>query len=356
MTIFLKYLLFCVFIIIIVYIIILFSFKNVFKSKDSNNNPKHNLEFSLFDKTREELTSIIKIKDYVQADINNSSLKQNNNKIIDSNGQNTSMLEPVISPVTPLIPKKDLKNYKIQGKSYMLYDINNRNAILTENPNISVKIASLSKILTSLVILENIDINTAVGIPEKINNFEEEARVFEVGDKIKVEDLIKAMLVSSSNESALILSQYYESKLKKDFIDQLNKKAKEIGMNQTSFSNPVGYDTSPNVSNAFDLTKLMEYAKNYPIFQESAKQKQVLIRGKEKNYLLRSTNEQFIDKLNNTNDFKLLLVKTGTTLAAKENLAIYLNYKGRDIVLVILNSSERINDFNKLIDYIQNFY
>lgn len=271
--------------------------------------------------------------------------------------ESQQIIEPVLSPVKPIFKPKNLKEPDILAKSYIVYDVKNASPILIKNPNNTLKIASLTKILTAITAIENFDIEKEViSVPEKLNGLEEEYRIFSTNDKINAKDLIYAMLIASSNEAALLLKNHFEKKYNIDFISLINKTAKKIGLYNTYISNPVGYDSPPNTSNIFDLLTLALYAKNFDIFKDSAQKKSVKIKGTLQNYYLRSTNEYFISHIENNKDFKILLVKTGTSQEAKENLIMYLKYKEKEIILIILNSKERINDYNKLIDFIINYY
>lgn len=277
--------------------------------------------------------------------------------------QNAFVLEPIISPVEPLIQKDNLPQPELSAKSYVIYDVYNKIPLAIKNPNIPLRIASLTKLLVAMVINDFFNLNDIIEVPKELPKLEENVRVFKVDEKIPIYNLIEAMIVSSSNEAALILENYFEDKTKLNFIDQLNKKASDMGMTKSIFSNAVGYDTSENISTIFDLITLAKTAKNYPFFNELANKKQALVKGSSKNYLLKSTNDQFINALNKlleteteVNKNAILLLKTGTTPLAKENLITSFTYKNREILVIILGSDDRINDFTKVINYLKQFF
>ncbi len=346
----------------------LFFFVFIDKIQNQENiQPKssNKFEFPLFDKT--EITtnfftplsspnkpSVTKIADEVKP---NDSDKNNINEALSQ--QKAFILEPITSPVDPLVQKKGLKEPEISAKSYVIYDIYNKTPLTIKNPNIPLRIASLTKILAAMVISDFFELSEHINVPKEITSLEESERIFQISDEIPIYDLIEAMIVASSNEAVTILENYFEYKTKLNFIEQLNKKALEIGMTKSKFSNAVGYDTSENISTIFDLITLAKAAEKYPFFKEFAYKKQTLVKGKNKNYLFKSTNNQFIDsinKLSKDNENNILLLKTGTTLMAKENLITHFIYKNRNIVVIILGSNDRVNDFAKITNYLQQFF
>lgn len=311
-------------------------------------------EFPLFEKT--------KISTDFFTPISNPTKINNADPINDSlSYQKAFVLEPVISPVEPIVEKDKLTQPELSAKSYVIYDIYNKTPIAIKNPNSPLRIASITKILVAMLISDFFKLNDTVEVPTKIPKLEEKGRIFQAQDKISIHDLIEAMIVASSNEAALILENYFEEKTKLNFIDELNKKASKIGMTKSHFSNAVGYDTSENISTIFDLITLAKSAQNYLFFKESANKIQVLVKGEAKNYLFKSTSDQFIDTINKmaatkTDENNILLLKTGTTQMAKENILAHFVFKNRHILIIILGSKNRIDDFAKIITYLQQFF
>ena len=129
----------------------------------------------------------------------------------------------------------------------------------------------------------------------------------------------------------------------------MNLKAKELGLNDTHFTNPVGLDDPENYSTAYDLSILGRYAYSKNFIRRAA-----IIKDME----VSSTNGRLTHKLKSTNDLlgsylKVLGLKTGTTDLAGECLvAIIENNKGNDILTVVLGSSSRYTETKLLADWV----
>lgn len=178
-------------------------------------------------------------------------------------------------------------------------------------------IASLTKLMTAMVALEN----------------------YELTDSVK--DLLYVMLISSSNQAALALS---EIKGEENFIRLMNGEAERLGLENTSFSDPTGL-SSENYSTAEDLIKLTKYLfKNYPIITEISRTKEY-------------------GELVNTNELlgeipDIVGGKTGFTTNAKGCLILVLNNhrSGNYLIYVILGSDDRFGEMKKLIDWVSMAY
>ena len=148
-------------------------------------------------------------------------------------------------------------DFNVESKNIILYNMNDNNIIYEENSNEKVSIASLTKIMTAIVAIENCNLNDKVIITNKdFIGLDGYAKVgFKVGDKVTYEDLLYALMLPSGADAALALSNNIDN-----FIDKMNNKAKELNMTNTSFSNPIGMDDDNNYSTAADLSKLLVYS------------------------------------------------------------------------------------------------
>ena len=148
-------------------------------------------------------------------------------------------------------------DFNVESKNIILYNMNDNNIIYEENSNKKVSIASLTKIMTAIVAIENCNLNDKVTITNKdfigLDGYAKAG--FKVGDKVTYEDLLYALMLPSGADAALALSNNIDN-----FIDKMNNKAKELNMTNTSFSNPIGMDNDNNYSTAADLSKLLVYS------------------------------------------------------------------------------------------------
>lgn len=222
------------------------------------------------------------------------------------------------------------------------------------NKNMEVRrpIASLTKLMTAIVVLENYDLNDVIKISK--NNVEPEGSRDDLrfDEKIKVRSLLSIMLINSSNNSALALAG-----IRPDFIFLMNKKAKDLGLNNTHFANPDGVDNEENYSSALDIAKIFSYLiKNHS---------EILNILKTKNMVVYSDDGKIEHRLENTNELlgrinEVVAGKTGYTDKAGGSLILLLsgsNFGSKDnIITVILGSPDRFIESEKLIKWIKSAY
>lgn len=220
--------------------------------------------------------------------------------------------------------------------------------ILDKNAQETRSIASLTKLMTTLIAYQIYEEDEKIKISEKAVKIEGETGFFSVGELFKRNDLIKAALVASSNDAAYALA---EKEGIEKFIEQMNLKAKEIGMAETQFFGPTGIN-SDNKSSLRDLNILSEYIfRNYSEIFDFSKIGSFTLNGKWKrtinnlNYLLPYYKNYIVGS------------KTGFTTEAGECLILVLKFeKSPFIFLGILNSKNRFEDAEKLILALKQFY
>jgi D-alanyl-D-alanine carboxypeptidase (penicillin-binding protein 5/6) len=207
-----------------------------------------------------------------------------------------------------------------------------------KNMNVKRPIASLTKIMTAIIVLENANLKDYVEIsPRAKYRYTGESLLnLEFNEKITVEELLYALLLRSANDAAVALAEHV-SKSVENFVSLMNKKAKEIGAKNTHFSNPHGFSGENNhYSTCYDLALITRYALKNKKFNEIIKTKQKLISWGKNPYLR---------VLKNRN--KLLWrykycdgVKTGMTKKAGYCLVASATKNGIRLISVVLNSTK----------------
>ncbi|MFA4890333.1 MAG: hypothetical protein WC587_01725 [Candidatus Paceibacterota bacterium] len=220
------------------------------------------------------------------------------------------------------------KDINLEAKAAYVFDVAKNKPIFELNADTRLPLASLTKIMTAVVALEN--------IPQEQ----------------KTADLLSIMLVSSSNDAAVALSLGVElpSGLGSStpFVSLMNKKAEEIGMAQTSFFNPTGLDVSFESAGAYgsarDAAKLMEYfVKNYPKVAEATRYESLNVGSK--NFKNTDKLAEFLPGI--------IAGKTGTTDLAGGNLVVAIDIGlGHPVIIAVLGSTEegRFEDVKKLYE------
>ena len=175
--------------------------------------------------------------------------------------------------------------YADSGYSTIIMDIDSGRIVYAKNINEKHLIASTTKIMTCILVLENIDLNEEIIVREEILDMYGTNIYLEVGEKIKVIDLLYGLMLRSGNDAAITLAvNTFGSE--KDFVMAMNKKAQELGMKNTTFSNPHGLDDKTyNYSTAYDMALLSRYAYQNKMYRKIISTKKYSTKSSKKSYL-----------------------------------------------------------------------
>lgn len=247
-------------------------------------------------------------------------------------------------------------DFDITGEYVTLYNMNEDTLLYSKNDTKKTSIASLTKMMTTLVAIEEIDnLDKIVTIKER--DFEGTVGYskagFKVGDKVTYRDLLYGIILPSGADA---VNTVVNNTLGYDkFIKKMNETAKKIGMNDTSYANPVGKDDENNYSTSNDLAKLLKYALKNETFKTIFTTKNY----KTSNGLnLESTVNRY-ENILNTNEIKG--AKSGFTKDAGRCLASITTLNNVDYLLVVINSSttspyNAVKDTITIYDYYNNNY
>lgn len=247
-------------------------------------------------------------------------------------------------------------DFDITGEYVTLYNMNEDTLLYSKNDTKKTSIASLTKMMTTLVAIEEIDnLDKIVTIKER--DFEGTVGYsnagFKVGDKVTYRDLLYGIILPSGADA---VNAVVNNTLGYDkFIKKMNEIAKKIGMNDTSYANPVGKDDENNYSTSNDLAKLLKYALKNETFKTIFTTKNY----KTSNGLnLESTVNRY-ENILNTNEIKG--AKSGFTKDAGRCLASITTLNNVDYLLVVINSStispyNAVKDTITIYDYYNNNY
>lgn len=229
------------------------------------------------------------------------------------------------------------KELKLDSDKYILYNLNDNKILLEEKAEEKTQIASLTKIMTVIVAIENIDdYNKKITITnDMIKDISWDVSVvgFNVGENVTINDLLHGALLSSGadavNALALTVSKDFAS-----FVKLMNDKAKKLNLTNTHFQNVIGLTNEENYSTASDVAKLLNYALKNKKFKEVFKTKKYTS----------TTNRKMISTIvrynmqSNENISFILGAKTGYTNAAGYCLASIANINNIDYLLITLNA------------------
>jgi len=209
--------------------------------------------------------------------------------------------------------------------------------------------ASLTKIMTAAVATEKLNMDQDVTITDEDFKFLEGAgATLKVGDKYSLGDLIQIMLTVSSNEAAEAIANAYG---RDGFIKAMNDQAKDWGLRDTNFNDPTGISVS-NQSTASDLYKLTRQVYNgFPELFKITRKTKILVREVESHKAVRFAN---INTFAGRADF--LGGKTGFTEEAQGNLISIFSLNARPVVIVVLGTTDRFGESEKLWEWFKSNY
>ncbi len=243
---------------------------------------------------------------------------------------------------------------QIGAKSFYVYDINSEKIIFAKNENEKLPLASITKLMTGLVVLENLPGSTTIKI-EPNDVAQEGDTGLIVGEKWKIKDLLDFSLIVSSNDGMHALESAlndYEKNNKKNTIDLMNEKARMLRLNNTIFINGTGIDVDFFVSGAYstsrDVGTLLSYIlKNKPdLIADTKNELETFISLSNFKHNASNTNTS----VNNIPG--ILASKTGFTDLAGGNLAIIFDAGfAHPVISVLLGSTQdgRFTDMEKLV-------
>jgi D-alanyl-D-alanine carboxypeptidase (penicillin-binding protein 5/6) len=253
--------------------------------------------------------------------------------------------EPAPLPIASSKKKK----HTIQADRALLLDADSAEVLFAKNADEPAPVASIVKLATALVTLEQAEsLDQVLTVPKSINGLEEASTIagFKVGEKVDVETLLEALLVASANDAALTLAEGLAGSEKK-FVALMNEKAAELGLSNTTFANATGLDAEKNQSTARDVAFLLKSALREPLIRQYTSQNDATIRTANGNsYYLKATN-----KLLSESDLEIVGGKTGNTDLAGASVVVMARAAGRTMIAVILSSQDRFGEAQSLVQY-----
>ena len=236
---------------------------------------------------------------------------------------------------------------KINARAAVIYDRKSKKIIWGKKENERRPMASTTKIMTAIVVLEHANLNDTVTVSKKSGGTGGSRLGLKAGDKITVENLLYGLLLVSGNDAAVALAEYVGGSVE-GFAKMMNEKAEKLGLKDTHFVTPHGLDMQEHYTTALELAEMADYALNIKKFAQIVNTKNITIsiNGRSKN--LKNTNE-LLGNLYGVNG-----VKTGFTNGANRCLVTSVNRNGMNIITVVLGADtkkDRTNDSVKLIEF-----
>ena len=236
---------------------------------------------------------------------------------------------------------------ELNARIGLIFDRNSKTILYEKNGLKQVPMASTTKIMTSIVVLEKANLEEVVTINKKAAGTGGSRLGLKINDKITVHDLLYGLMLRSGNDAAVALAIHIGGSVE-GFADLMNKKAEKMGWVNSHFVTPHGLDQKEHYTTAYELACMADYALATPKFREivGTKSYNITINGQSR--VISNTNE-LLGNLNGVYG-----IKTGFTNGAGRCLVTSCKRGDLDIITVVLGADTkkiRTQDSIKLIEY-----
>jgi len=260
-------------------------------------------------------------------------------------------------PSTPTYKKSTVKRVKgiapsIHAKAFYCVDPLTNRIILERNSEQQLPVASLTKLVTAMVILEHLPMDANVRVPDHVKTVPKTVIGLKPGDRVSVEDLLHGLLIGSGNDCAETFACAFPGG-KEKLVQAMNKKVRSLGFTHTRFYTPSGLDKKTgtdqaskqavdvdyNVSTAKEMAQIARTAFTNKIIRMISLKKSYMLKGeKGSSYPVRTTNKLLRD------DLPLYGAKTGFTIRAGHCLASEFRRGKNSLLIVVLGSPNHFRD------------
>ncbi len=259
---------------------------------------------------------------------------------------------PVWSEATPTFAKIENKaNLNLSVESAILIEEDTGTILYTKNEHTKLRPASVTKVMTLLLIMEALDegkitLNDKVPCSAKANSMGGSQIWLDQTEELTVHEMLKAICVVSANDCTVAMAEFLSGS-EEAFVEKMNARAKELGMNDTTYKNSHGIDEEGHLTSAYDVAILSrELSKNHPKIHEYTK-------------IWMDTLRDGKSQLVNTNKLVRFYsgctgLKTGSTSLAGFNLSATATRNDLKLIAVVMkgeNSQKRFDDAKTLLDY-----
>ncbi|PRX75538.1 D-alanyl-D-alanine carboxypeptidase [Bacillus sp. V-88] len=236
----------------------------------------------------------------------------------------------------------------VSAQKAILMDQETGRILYEKDAHTQSRIASITKIMTAILAVESGKLDQEVTVSQNAAGTEGSSLYLKAGEKIKLEDLVYGLMLRSGNDGAVAIAEFVGGSLD-GFVYMMNEKAKEIGMENTHFSNPHGLDDhEDHYSTAYDMAVLTRYSMGNDRYKEIAGTKV---------HTAPNPDEKWDRKWKNKNRLLTELYKystggkTGYTKLAKRTLVSTASKDGENLIAVTLNGPDDWNDHIGMFEY-----
>lgn len=235
------------------------------------------------------------------------------------------------------------------ASSYILMDETTGRVLKSKDMNSKRLIASITKIMTATIAIESGKLEDVVTVDESILSSYGSGIYIEVGEELTLKDLVYGLMLRSGNDAAAMIATYISGS-SEEFVNLMNKKAKELGMNDTTFYNPSGLPTpSGNYSSVYDMALLTRYAMKSDTYREITSTKEYKVTTNKKTYVWYNKNKLL-------NYDYVTGGKTGYTEESGRTLVSTASIDNMNLIVVTIRDSDDWNTHLELYNYAKDNY
>ncbi|MFH0877986.1 MAG: serine hydrolase [Candidatus Omnitrophota bacterium] len=240
--------------------------------------------------------------------------------------------------------KKKKSSKGVTAQSVYAVDYTNRRVLFSRNPRQTFFPASTTKLMTALVVLDQLDLNQQIKVSSKAVGVTPTRAGLTKGATYSVRDLLELLLAASANDAAVTLAEGVAGS-EQDFVVLMNKKAKALGCKDSNFANASGLPNKKQVTTAYDLSIIVRAALSNSFVLETMKAKYVSATGSDDKKIKKKNHNKMLWK---TKD-PCVLGKTGYTIAARHCFAGIAYYDDHRVSFVILKSRKPWQDICRIL-------
>ena len=225
----------------------------------------------------------------------------------------------------------------VAALAWVLTDVRSGEYLAGEDASARLPMASTTKIMVALVALQEADLEEEVTVSEEAAAFARPPYSnigLVAGDVLSARELLMATMISSGDDAAYALAEHLGDGSAQRFVEEMNRETEALGLDDTRFENPVGFDARDQYSSARDLARMTHLAMGYPEFREMVSTTYATISTQDREIELVSTNDLLFTYPAATG------VKTGTTPRAGPSLVASAAAENESYVSVVLDSKE----------------
>ncbi len=232
---------------------------------------------------------------------------------------------------------------RLSASGMLVYDLQSGQQLYSQNAAQPREIGSLAKLMTALIITEHHSMDEMVQVPGDIRSVDGSVASLRGGEHFTVGDLLSALLIDSANDAAVTLARYHSGS-SAAFVSDMNARARQLGLTQTSFANPIGFDDPRQISTPAELAWLTSFVLRDPEIRQRMSTKQMAIRSQEgRSITLTHTLKILHDPAS------VVAGKTGTTDEARQCADMVVREGEKEYVVVLLGSHDRYRDLRVIL-------